>query len=62
MEADNGTKALKKALVDYKCQVNIHNLMNRAETAVKMQGFVVLKLKKKVGSRYRSKIKVKENK
>ena len=47
MEADNGTKALKKALVDYKCQVNIHNLMNRAETAVKMQGFVVLRLKKK---------------
>ena len=62
MEADNGTKALKKALVDYKCQVNIPNLMNQAETAVKMQGFVVLKLKKKVGSWYRSKIKVKENK
>lgn len=36
MEADNGTKALKKALVDYKCQVNIPNLMNQAETAVKM--------------------------
>lgn len=47
MEAGDGTMALKKALVDYKCQFNIHNLMNRAEAAVKMQGFVVSKLKKK---------------
>jgi len=36
MEAGDGTMALKKALVDYKCQFNIHNLMNRAEAAVKM--------------------------
>lgn len=36
MEADDGRTALKKALVDCKCQVNIHNLMNRAETAVKI--------------------------
>ena len=57
MEADNGTKALKKALVDYKCQVNIPNLMNRAETAVKMQGFVVLKLKKKLGAGTEVKLK-----
>lgn len=36
MEAADGRTALKKALVDCKCQANIHNLMNRAETAVKM--------------------------
>ena len=36
-------EALKKTFVDCKCQVNIHNLMNRAETAVKMEDFVVLK-------------------
>lgn len=47
MEADDGKRALKKALVDCKCQVNIRNLMNRAETAAEMEGFVVLKLKKK---------------
>lgn len=48
MEEDDGTKALKKAFVDCKCQVNTHNLMNRAIAAVKMEVFVVLKFKKKL--------------
>lgn len=57
-----GTMALKKALVDCNCQVSIHNLPLRAEATVRMEGFVVLKFEKKIGSWLRSKIKVKENK
>lgn len=49
--------ALKKAIVDCNCQVNIHNLMNRAEAAVKMQSFVVLKFKKKLGAGTEVKLK-----
>lgn len=53
------TMALRKAFVDCNCQVNIHNLPLRAEAAVGMESFVVLKFEKK-GSWLRSKIKVKK--
>lgn len=44
---EGGTVALRKAFVDCNCQVNIHNLPLRAEAAVTMENFVVLKFEKK---------------
>lgn len=57
MEAEMGTKALKKALVDCNCQVSIHNLPLRAEATVRMEGFVVLKFEKKLEAGWEVKLK-----
>lgn len=57
MEAEMGTMALKKALVDCNCQVSIHNLPLRAEATVRMEGFVVLKFEKKLEAGWEVKLK-----
>lgn len=49
--------ALKKALVDCDCQVNIHNLPLQAKASGRMEGFVVLKFAKKLEAGWEVKLK-----